>query len=61
MEGTCLPLPGTDPHADDPNQMTVSGCSCDLRQGAAAEGTLSVLASLGLSAVLLRRRRSSRS
>jgi len=61
MEGTCLPLPGTDPHADDPNQMTVSGCSCDLRQGAAAQGTLSVLASLGLAAVLLRRRRSLRS
>ena len=57
MEGTCLPLPGTDPHADDPNQINVSGCSCDLRQGTTGHSVLSTFAALGLFVALIRRRR----
>jgi hypothetical protein len=59
MEGTCLPLPGTDPHADDPNQLAVSGCSCDLRHGQTGHSVLTTLASLAMILFLLRRRASS--
>lgn len=59
MEGTCLPLPGTDPHADDPNQLAVSGCSCDLRHGQTGHSVLTTLASLAMILFLLRRRTSS--
>lgn len=57
MEGTCLPLPGTDPHADDPNQLAVSGCSCDLRHGHTGHSVLTSVASLAMVLFLLRRRR----
>lgn len=59
MEGTCLPLPGTDPHADDPNQLAVSGCSCDLRHGQTGHSVLTTLTSLAMILFLLRRRTSS--
>ncbi len=57
MEGTCLPLPGTDPHADDPNA-SLNGCSCDLRQRR-GQGILPLVSSLLILGLLSRRRRSS--